>query len=88
LLIHLLWLLPAVQMKAHLEAHILPAGVHAYPVQRVNWLHGTIVCPDGSILEIGQGGNRTDYVLVLPEGLKMLEDMEAAEIPLCSDHMK
>lgn len=74
------------QLKAHLEAVLLPEGVHAYPVQRVGWLHATIVCPTAR-LEIGRQGNCTDYVLLLTDGLKFAEKWEKERRHLTDDDM-
>lgn len=75
------------QFTAHLNQHVLPKGVCAWPVQRVNWLKATFTCSNGDMIDIGRKSNRTGYILVLPEGLQALQELKANKVKVSSEHI-
>lgn len=64
-------LLCCFQGKEHLEAHLLPQGMKAVPVERLCWINGRIDCGAAGIVSVEN--SKTDYLLLMQEGCFLLD---------------
>ena len=67
-----------VQVLKYLEEYVLPQGVHAIPLQGLEWLTTCVDCLNSGSVTISN--SKTDYVLLTDKGFQTLQDLKKGEI--------
>jgi len=63
-----------VQVLKYLEEYVLPQGVHAIPLQGLEWLTTCVDCLNSGSVTISN--SKTDYVLLTDKGFQTLQDLK------------